>query len=163
MTSLQYRTRCLVPKVLGLVLAGLVISVLSGCFGQIEDKHPDKVLTKRRELFKQFNRTLEPIGQVVAGRREYKKEAFVEMVQELQMLSSKPWPYFTADGNYPPTHARPAVWEQPDKFKLAQTDYQSRVDALAAISASGDMPKIKAAAEAVGDSCKACHKQFRYE
>ena len=163
MTCISPAPICSLPKALSLLLFGVSVAMLSGCFGQIEDKHPDKVLTKRRELFKQFNRTLEPIGQVVGGRREYKKEAFVDMVQELQVLSTKPWPYFTADGNYPPTHARPAVWEQPEKFKLAQTDYQLRVNDLAAIAGSGDMPKIKAAAEAVGDSCKACHKQFRYE
>ena len=43
MTGMRYRARCLVQNVLCLVLAGLVVSVLTSCFGQIEDKHPDKV------------------------------------------------------------------------------------------------------------------------
>lgn len=141
----------------------LAVLALSACFGQIEDKHPDKVLTKRVALFKQFTRALEPIGLVVSGRREYKKDEFVEMVQELQMLSTKPWPYFTADGNYPPTHARAAVWEEPAAFKAAQEKYLASVTALAAVAPGGDMPAMKAAAEAVGESCKACHKQFRFE
>ena len=146
-------------------IAGLAISVLAltACFGQIEDKHPDKVVTKRVALFKQFTRALEPIGLVVSGRREYKKDEFVEMVQELQTLSTKPWPYFTADGNYPPTHARSAVWDEPAAFKAAQEKYQASVNGLLLVAPGGDMPAIKAAAEAVGDSCKACHKQFRYE
>jgi cytochrome c556 len=137
--------------------------VLCACFGQIEDKHPNKVLTKRVALFKQFTRALEPIGLVVSGRREYKKDEFVEMVQELQTLAAKPWPYFTADGNYPPTHARSAVWDEPAAFKEAQEKYQSSVNDLLAVAAGGDMPAIKAAAEAVGERCKACHKHFRYE
>ena len=144
----------------GLLLSALA---LSACFGQIEDKHPDKVLTKRVALFKQFNRALEPIGLVVSGRRAYKKDEFVEMVQDLQTLSAKPWPYFTADGNYPPTHARAAVWEEPAAFKAAQQKYIASVEALAAVAPGGDMAAIKASAETVGDSCKACHKQFRYE
>jgi cytochrome c556 len=148
-----------------LLCAGLAFSALalSACFGQIEDKHPDKVVTKRVALFKQFNRALEPIGLVVSGRREYKKDEFVVMVQELQTLSTKPWPYFTADGNYPPTHARSAVWDEPAAFKAAQQKYQASVNALLLVAPNADMPAIKAAAEAVGDSCKACHKQFRYE
>ena len=148
-----------------LTCAALLLSTLAlcACFGQIEDKHPDKVLTKRVALFKQFTRVLEPIGLVVSGRREYKKDEFVEMVQELQTLSTKPWPYFTADGNYPPTHARSAVWDEPAAFKTAQEKYQSSVNDLLALAAGGDMPAIKAAAEAVGESCKACHKHFRYE
>ena len=48
----------------------LCVLALSACFGQMEDKHPDKVLTKRVALFKQFTRALEPIGLVVSGRRE---------------------------------------------------------------------------------------------
>jgi cytochrome c556 len=148
-----------------LLCAGLAFSALalSACFGQIEDKHPDKVVTKRVALFKQFNRALEPIGLVVSGRREYKKDEFVEMVQDLQTLSTKPWPYFTADGNYPPTHARSAVWDEPAAFKAAQEKYQASVNILLLVAPSADLPAIKAAAEAVGDSCKACHKQFRYE
>jgi cytochrome c556 len=121
------------------------------------------VVTKRVALFKQFNRALEPIGLVVSGRREYKKDEFVEMVQDLQTLSTKPWPYFTADGNYPPTHARSAVWDEPAAFKAAQEKYQASVNILLLVAPSADLPAIKAAAEAVGDSCKACHKQFRYE
>ncbi len=148
-----------------LLLSGFALCVLAltACFGQIEDKHPDKVLTKRVALFKQFNRALEPIGLVVSGRREYKKDEFVDMVQELQTLSTKPWPYFTADGNYPPTHARSAVWDEPAAFKTAQEQYQSAVNVLLAVAPGGDMPKIKSAAEAVGESCKSCHKHFRYE
>lgn len=148
-----------------LVRAALALCVLalSACFSQMEDKHPNQVLTKRVALFKQFNRALEPIGLVVSGRRAYKREEFVEMVQELQTLSTKPWPYFTVDGNYPPTHARSAVWEEPAAFKTAQEKYQASVNALLALAPNADMPKIKTAAEAVGESCKACHKQFRYE
>lgn len=146
-------------------LVGVCLSVLalSACFGQIEDKHPDQVLTKRVALFKQFTRALEPIGLVVSGRREFKKDEFVAMVQELQILSTKPWPYFTADGNYPPTHAKAAVWEDPAAFKAAQDKYLASVNALVAVAPGGDMPAIKSASEAVGEACKACHKQFRYE
>ena len=35
----------------------------------------------------------------------------------LQELASQPWAYFTADGNYPPTRAKPEVWSQAGEFK----------------------------------------------
>ena len=49
-------------------LAVLLCLGLAGCFEPLKDTHPEQVLTKRRALFKQFNRTLEPIGLVASGR-----------------------------------------------------------------------------------------------
>jgi cytochrome c556 len=55
------------------------------------------------------------------------------------------------------------VWDDPAAFLAAQKKYQESVSALLAVAPGADMPTIKAAAEAVGESCKACHKHFRYE
>jgi cytochrome c556 len=136
---------------------------LSACFEAIKDTHPDQVLTKRRALFKQYTRALEPIGLVASGRREFKQREFLAMAQELEQLSGKPWAYFPADGNYPPTHAKPVVWSQPEAFRQAQETYQARVHELLLAAQSGTLEPIRQAVEAVTASCKACHKDFRYE
>lgn len=136
---------------------------LVACTGEPKDTHPDQVLTKRRALFKQFTRTLEPIGLVAGGRREYKVEEFLTLAQDLEKLSSKPWVYFTADGNYPPTRSRPEVWSQADAFKQAQQHYQSSVKALVVAAQSGQLATVQKAVDDVTASCKACHKDFRFE
>jgi cytochrome c556 len=136
---------------------------LGACFEPIKDTHPEQVLTKRRALFKQYTRTLEPIGLVASGRKEYKPDEFLGLVQDLDRLSTKPWIYFPADGNYPPTHARPAVWSQPDAFQAAQKKYQASVDALLLAAQGGQLEPVQRAVEGVTGSCKACHKDFRYE
>ena len=144
-------------------LALLLCVGLSACFEPVKDTHPDQVLTKRRALFKQFTRTLEPIGLVASTRKEYKPDEFLSMAQDLEKLSSKPWVYFPADGNYPPTHARPAVWSEPQAFKQAQDQYQARVHALVLAAQAGKLEGVQQAVEGVTSSCKACHKDFRYE
>jgi cytochrome c556 len=103
------------------------------------------------------------MGLVAGGRKEYKPEEFLVMAQDLHTLSSKPWVYFPADGNYPPTHARPAVWSQPAAFKAAQDKYQASVQALLVAAQAGKLEPVQQAMEAVTASCKSCHKEFRYE
>ena len=141
----------------------LLCMCLSACFEPIKDTHPDQVLTKRRALFKQFTRALEPMGLVASGRNAYKPDEFLAMVQDLEKLSGKPWIYFPADGNYPPTHAKPAVWSQPEAFKRAQDTYQASVHALLLAAQVGKLESVQRAMDGVTDSCKACHKDFRYE
>jgi cytochrome c556 len=136
---------------------------LGACFEQIKDTHPEQLLTKRRALFKQYTRALEPIGQVASGRKEYKPDEFLALVQDLDKLSTKPWVYFTPDGNYPPTHAKPAVWSQPEAFKQAQENYQASVHTLLLAAQAGKLEPVQRAVDGVTNSCKACHKEFRFE
>jgi cytochrome c556 len=147
----------------GHLLALLLCLSLSACFEPIQDTHPDQVLTKRRALFKQFTRTLEPIGLVASGRKEYKPDEFLMLVQDLNTLASKPWVYFPPDGNYPHTHARHAVWSQPEAFKAAQEKYQASVQQLLLAAQAGRLEPVQRAMDGVTSSCKACHKDFRYE
>jgi cytochrome c556 len=145
-------------------IVGLLLCLgLSACFESIKDTHPDQVLTKRRALFKQFTRAMEPIGLMASGRQEFKQDELVTLVQDLEKLSTKPWAYFPADGNYPPTHARPAVWSQPDAFKQAQEKYQASVHELLLAAQGGKLEPVQRAVDSVTNSCKACHKDFRYE
>jgi cytochrome c556 len=145
-------------------MAGMMLCLgLTACFDPIKDTHPDQVLTKRRALFKQTTRAMEPIGLMASGRREFKQDELVALVQDLEKLSTKPWVYFSADGNYPPTRAKPEVWSQPDAFKLAQEKYQARVHELLLAAQGGKLEPVQRAVDGVTDSCKACHKDFRYE
>ena len=147
----------------GWLAAGLLLALLAACSREVPDTHPQQVLTKRNAIFKQMNRALEPIGQVAQGRKDYRREEFLAQVQDLEKISSKPWAYFPADGNYPPTRARPEVWSQPERFQAAKDDYQQKVKGLVAAAETGDIERIRAATDATSRSCKSCHDSFRSE
>ena len=150
------------PKFPGLALiAVLVCLTLTACDSETKDTHPDQPVTKRRAIFKQFTRTLEPIGLVARGRNSYDASAVSKSALELQKLSTQPWPFFTSDSNYPPTLAKPVVWTLPAEFKAAQQDYQGKVGELVNASQKGDLDAIKTSLNAVEKSCKSCHTQFR--
>ena len=117
--------------------------------------------SKRRALFKEFTRTLEPMGLVSRDKRPYKDAEFLAQALALQKLSTQPWPLFTPDSNYPPTKAKPAVWDKPGEFKEAQQSFEVQVAALVQAAKGTDLDAIKASVSQVQQSCKACHDSFR--
>ena len=149
-----------IPIALSLIVS---TAFLGACSEGPKDTHPQQLLTKRIAIFKKMTKTLEPLGLVVRGRQDYVKSEFVDGAQALKDLSTQPWVYFTADGNYPPTRAKPEVWSKPDEFKQAQNKFLASVDKLVAVSDSADMAAIGTAVDAVQKSCKSCHEQFRNE
>ncbi len=140
----------------------LLVAVLglSAC-GQGADNHPGQPVTKRKLVFKQILRTLEPMGQTVRGTNPYDSAQFLDLANQLQTLSTQPWVYFTPDSNYPPTRAKPDVWSKPDAFKQAQQKFIGATAVLATAAKSGNLDTIRPAFNAVESSCKACHQQFR--
>jgi cytochrome c556 len=143
------------------LLACVMALTLSGCDDTPKDTHPDQLVTKRRVIFKQFTKTLEPMGLVARERKDYNAREFLQSARELDKLASQPWVYFTADGNYPPTHAKPAVWQQPAEFKEAKDKYLAQVKQLLKVAEDGNLELIRPAVNEVEKSCKSCHKQFR--
>lgn len=135
--------------------------LLGACSDRVKDTHPQQLVSKRQALFKQFTKTLEPMGLVARERQDYVKADFLASAVALQELSSQPWAYFTADGNYPPTRAKPEVWSQAAEFKKAQDTYLAAIDTLVQRAGSAELPAIRASVEAVQKSCKSCHDQFR--
>ncbi len=134
---------------------------LAACSDRVKDTHPQRWVSQRQALFKDFTRTLEPLGLMARERQAFDAAAFRAGAQRLQVLATQPWPLFTADSNYPPTLAQPRVWQQPDDFLKAQQDYLASVDQLVQAAQQGSLAAAKPAVEQVQQRCKACHDQFR--
>lgn len=141
------------------LLATLLLA--TACGDSAKDTHPQQLLSKRKAVFKQFTATLEPLGLMARERKPWNAAAFEAGALELQRLSTLPWPYFSADGNYPPTRAKAAVWDRPAEFKQAQDDYLAALAELRAAAERGGLQAGKPAVERVEKACKACHDRFR--
>ena len=150
------------PKLLSSSLIAITTAfVLTACNDTPKDTHPDQPVSKRRAVFKQFTRTLEPMGLVARNRKDYNPREFNISALELEKISKQPWAYFTPDSNYPPTHAKAEVWQKSVEFKQAQEDYLATVSQLVTAAQAGDMDRIRPAVNDVQKSCKSCHNQFR--
>jgi len=148
------------PKI-ALITLVTATALLAACSDRVKDTHPQQLVSKRQAIFKKFTKTLEPMGLVARDRQDYVRADFLASALALQELSSQPWAYFTADGNYPPTRAKPEVWSQAGEFKQAQDSFLANVNKLVDVSGSADLPAIRASVQAVEKSCKSCHDQFR--
>lgn len=134
---------------------------LGACNDEPQDTRPGQPVAQRRLLFKQFTRTLEPMGMVARERLPFNRPEFIASAQELQQLVRQPWRYFTPDSNYPPSHAKAEVWLKPAEFTQAQQALQTKANELAALAQSGSLENIRAAVNDLQKSCKTCHNQFR--
>ena len=98
---------------------------------------------------------------VVREREDYNSQAFLASAKALKQLASEPWTHFTPDSNYPPTRAKPEVWQKPTDFTHARQKLEESTEKLLKAAESGNMALIRPALESVEESCKSCHQQFR--
>jgi len=59
------------------------------------------------------------------------------------------------------TRAKAAIWAQGADFAALQKQFVGQANALNAAAASGNVPGMTAARNALGATCKSCHDKFR--
>jgi cytochrome c556 len=134
-------------------------TVLAAC-GEAPDDRPGQPVTHRRAAFKTILRAFEPIGvQLRDGPFDAKR--FAEQAPELAKVADGPWAYFGPDTNYPPTKAKPALWQQPERFAQLRDEFKEKTGKLAALAGSTDQAAIRRAYEAVHETCRSCHREFK--
>jgi len=62
-----------------------------------------------------------------------------------------------------PNRAKPEVWKDPGEFKEHKDEMEAAATKFVAATQGGNLDEIKAAAGALGKSCKSCHDEFRAE
>lgn len=125
-------------------------------FAKVEDavKYRQSALTVMGTHFSR-------IGAVVKGEKPYDKAAVESDAAIVEMMSKLPWSAFPSESDTPNSKAKPEIWKEQDKFKAASEKMQAEARKLSTAAKSGDLNAIKTAFGATGQSCKACHDDFR--
>jgi cytochrome c556 len=137
----------------------ITATLLAGC-GDVEDTRPGQPVKHRQVAFKEIVKTFEPMG-VMLRKGDYNADKFLPMAEALLAKRDGPWEHFGPDTNYPPTKATPEVWKQPEEFEKDKKAFIAATDGLLAAAHSKDKAQVEKAYDAVHDSCKTCHKQFK--
>jgi cytochrome c556 len=141
------------------LLALLLTSLLAAC-GEPADTKPGQPVTHRRAAFSKILHAFEPMGlQLRDG--HYEPEKFLARAKELVNVKEGPWEYFGPDTNYPPTHAKPALWTEMEKFEAGHQAFSQATDRLLTAAESRDEKAVRAAYDAVHDTCRSCHKAYK--
>ena len=137
----------------------MVTAQLAGC-GEVEDTRPGQPVKHRQVAFKEIVKAFEPMG-VMLRKGRYDADKFLLLAQALLAKRDGPWSYFGADTNYPPTKATPEVWTQPEEFEKNKQAFIAATDALLAAAKNKDKAQVEKTYDALHETCKTCHKQFK--
>lgn len=148
------------PTALRPLLLALPAALLLACSSEPPDTHPEKPVTQRRDAFKAMLRITEPMSTMLKDKR-FDADKFARLADQLAAAREMPWKHFGPDSNYPPTKARPAVWEKPAEFERRRSEFITATDRLLAAAAARSEEQARSALAALQDSCKACHDDFR--
>ena len=146
-------TRLLLPLCLSALL-------LTACSGAVEDPLPGQPIKHRQEAFKEMLRAFEPMGTMLRA-DAYDPDRFAAMSATLDGLKDKPWGYFVADSQVPPTKARAEVWSRADEFERSRVAFIDAVDKLNQAAIARDKTVIGPIYDAVYKTCQDCHRSFR--
>lgn len=121
----------------------------------------DDAVKYRQSAFSVMATHFGRIGAVVKGDRAYDKATVEADAAIVETMSKLPWHAFPEGSNTAKSKAKPEIWQEQDKFKSGAEKMQSEVAKLATAAKSGDLAAVKAAFGAAGQTCKACHDNYK--
>ncbi|MBU3724035.1 MAG: cytochrome c [Burkholderiaceae bacterium] len=135
------------------VLAAMPLTA-SAQFAKKED-----AIKYRQSAFALTGAHMNRIGAVVKGEAPFNAAEVQKSAALIATLSTLPWEAFgpgTEGGK-----AKPAVWKEIDKVKAGADKFMKAAADLNTAAKSGNLEQIKKAFGATGQTCKACHDDYR--
>jgi cytochrome c556 len=125
---------------------------------------PEDAIKYRQSAYTVMANHFGRIGAMAQGKAPFDAKLAAENAVIVSDMAKLP---FTAFGEGTdkglPNRAKPEIWKESAKFKAAGDKMIAEVAKLDAAAKSGNLDAIKAAVGGVGQSCKACHDDFRAE
>jgi len=147
-----------------LLTAAAVAGLMTALPAAAQFQKPEDAIKYRQSALTVMANHFGRIGAMAQGKVPFDAKAAADNAAIVSVMAHLP---FTAFGEGTdkgaPTRAKPEVWKEAAKFKAAQEKMVGEVAKLDAAAKAGNLDAIKAAAGAVGGSCKACHDDFRAE
>ena len=125
-------------------------------FAKIED-----AVKYRKAVFQVMSNHMGRVGAVVKGQRPYDKASLEADVAIIETMAKQPWIAFPTNSATADSTAHAVIWQEPEKYQAAADKLQAEVAKLSAAARAGDLAAIRTAFGSTGQSCKACHDNFR--
>jgi len=154
MLSMKHRP-ALAAIALGLVTA------LTALPAAAQFRNADAAIKYRQSAMYLQNNHMARLFAMANGQVPFDAKIASEQIEIVSMLNRLQFAAFIDGSDKGNTRAKPEIWTEKDKFAAAITKSQEDVLKLAAAGKTGNLEQIKAAAGAVGQSCKACHDAYQ--
>ena len=122
---------------------------------------PEDAVKYRKAAFTVMASHFGRIGAMANGRVPFDAKAAAESAAIVETMSKLPWEAFGAGTDKGDTRALPAIWTEQAKFKEGADKLQTAATQLTAAAKTGNLDSVKTAFGAAGQTCKACHDDFR--
>lgn len=123
---------------------------------------PEDIIKYRQGVMKSVGGHMGALAQIVRGKVDYPDDTVYHAESIARSLK-------TVDSLFPPnsdfgeTRALEAVWSKPEEFKKAGQQAGKAASEFVEAVKSGNNAALPSKFKALGDACKACHKDFRQE
>lgn len=124
---------------------------------------PEDAIKYRKAAFTVMAAHFGRVAGMANGKIPFDAKAAAENAEIATMMSKLPYAGFVPGSEKGDTKADPKIWSEMDKFNAAATKMQEEMAKLNVAAKGGNLDTIKSAAGAVGQSCKACHDNYRKE
>lgn len=146
-------------KALSIVLAAGAIVSAAPAMAQFQK--PEDAVKYRKASFTVMAAHFSRVGAMANGRVPFDAKVVAENAALVETLSKLPWDAFGPGTDKGDTRALPAIWTEQAQFKAGVDKFQAEVTKLNAAAKTGNLDAVKTAFGAVGQSCKACHDNYR--
>jgi cytochrome c556 len=147
---------------LGALVAGAVMIGFGSGYAMAQDK--EAVVKERRELMKSLGKRMATIKEFAEGKTDQAQATASagDLAQLLKVVPSK-FPAGTSLADFPgKTGAKPAIWNEFDRFTAATDKAAGEAEMLLAALKSGDKEKAVAQFAKTGkEGCGGCHSPYR--
>ena len=144
-----------------LVALVAALGALAGLPASAQFQKPEDAIKYRKAAFTVMGAHFGRIGAMASGKAPFDAAAAAANADIVSTMSKLPYAGFiegTATGD---TRAKPEIWTERAKFDAAANKMQEEVGKLNVAAKSGNLDQIKVAFGAAGQSCKACHDNYR--
>lgn len=121
---------------------------------------PEDIIKYRQNIMKAIGSHSSAAGAIIQGKVDYPSD-LADHVRALQALTRDLPALFPKDSDFGETKARDEVWSKRAEFEKRALDARTRADAFAAAVQGSDQKAVADRYKELGESCKACHKDFR--
>jgi cytochrome c556 len=151
MSSLKFRSS----------LAVAALGLLTALPAAAQWRNADAAIKYRQSAMALQGNHMARLMAMTNGQVPFDAKVASEQIEIIGLLNKLQFAAFIDGSDKGNTRAKPEIWAEKDKWNAAIAKSQDDVSKLAAAGKTGNLDQIKAAAGAVGQSCKACHDAYQ--
>ena len=146
-----------------LVALVATLGALASLPASAQFQKPEDAIKYRKAAFTVMATHFGRIGAMASGKAPFDAAAAAANADIVMAMSKLPYAGFGEGTGSGETRAKPEIWTERAKFDAAASKMQEEVVKLNVAAKSGNLDQIKVAFGAAGQSCKACHDNYRKE